>query len=195
MWRWGSDIFLDIFLLIVLGWYVFSMQYRLVWDGYGRMQSSYHKYEAAPNSYNLVEAEIVDSKTHILAGLRGIVACDIKYYTINYVNDGMQYSTYSKVFPDAVIDEKLIIAVSKRNPNIIERTMDYSFDNFHWGAQIIVFILEIIFIWFIIKIIQLYNTPEKKRFLKMCIKMGYIEAWNKIVDEKYDNMEKSNLKY
>lgn len=137
--------------------YIIAMQYRLVWDGYGKPAYSYYTYASSQNMYSVVDAKVVNTKKHILAGLDGIISCDMFYCTLCYEVDNITYEIFSEVFPDYKEGDIIKVAVYNSNPQIVERKEKYSIRNFHWGAEVAVIIFGVLLAKFTFMLKGLYS--------------------------------------
>lgn len=138
--RFGRSKFWDSIFFIMMIIYIIAMQYRLFVDGYGLIAKSYNRYKSNRYTYTIVTAEVIDVKKHILAGLDGIIESDIYYCTVKFDYDNREYNIYTKVIPDCSVGQKIDIAVSNNDPQVIERISPYGLEHYHWIAQLLVFL-------------------------------------------------------
>lgn len=149
MYAFGGSKFGDYLALTMVGLLLLLNQYGILWKAYGYQCSSYCKFLLHKESYEIVEAEVVSTEEHCVAGLRRSLGWNITYCNINFkYGRGIIYATI-KNYPDAKIGDKISVAVNRNDVLNIERTTPYSIKNYLWIAQIVYLIFEIGFIMFV----------------------------------------------
>ncbi len=155
--RFGRSKFSDSIFFVMMILYIIAMQYRLLVDGYALIAKSYNRYKSNIYAYTIVTAEVTDVKKHILAGLDGIIESDIYYCTVKFDYDSREYNIYTKVIPDCSVGQKIDIAVSNINPQVIERISPYGLKQYHWAAQLLVLLFAALIYKFFLIIKGLYE--------------------------------------
>ncbi|MBR1599271.1 MAG: hypothetical protein IJ661_10250 [Lachnospiraceae bacterium] len=122
------------------------------------MVYSYHKYTSNQKDYCIKNAEVINTKIHTLAGLRGFISCDMRYCTLRYDFNGISYETFTEIFPEYSEGKVIKIAVDYSNPQIINRVEPYSVSDYRWGAQIVVIIFAVLIIKFASALKFVYDT-------------------------------------
>lgn len=179
---------IDYIILILFGLYFLIMQFNLLWYGYLKSKISYKKYLSSINEYEVISGQVIETNKKMIAGIERVIHYDINSNTVYYKYNGSFYSVSTIVYPDFSKGDTIKIAVNTYNPQMFERAIPYSFSNFPAIAQIIVLILECIFILIVVKIIQFYKKPTQELLQNMYKQNGYIITETKTAMEKYNKI-------
>lgn len=157
IYYWGYCKIMDVIIIMFISFWLLLMQKRLVWDGYGNMWYSYHKYESNKKVYKIVEAEVIDTEKLMLAGLGEFASCKVTFCTIRYEYNKREYNVLIKNNPDVEKGDTISVAVYISDPQIVERVEPYPISKYHWKEQIFLLIAEIFIIGFVLHLIDYYR--------------------------------------
>lgn len=157
MYSLGSSKFGDFLILFLVGFILLMDQYGIFWKAYGNMCYSHSKYLLHKERYDIVDAEVLFTDDHYVAGIKNVADCRVSYCRIRYkYGRGYIYSTL-KNHPDATQGEVIKVAVEHNKLLNVERITSYSLKKYPWGWQIVLLIIEFVYVMYVFYIIDCHK--------------------------------------